>query len=102
MPDVPPVEMIPIATAREWARSAHQDGKSVGYAEAVKSLEQSVEALVRLGGMNLRWTSLRQRLLVLRAVDRIEWQTRPIPRLVHDAARASYRARHSRAHVDFV
>lgn len=42
-------EMVALAVAREWARKAFQDGKDAGYNEAVKSLERSVEQLVRLG-----------------------------------------------------
>jgi hypothetical protein len=39
---------VSLDVARQWARSAYADGKSAGYMEAVTSLEQSVEALVRL------------------------------------------------------
>jgi hypothetical protein len=43
------VAIDPLTEAREWARLAFQDGKASGCKEVVKSLEDSVEKLVRLG-----------------------------------------------------
>ena len=44
-PDVPYVEMIPIATAREWARSAYADGSVKAELERAFDLAERLEVI---------------------------------------------------------
>jgi hypothetical protein len=43
------VEAVSLEIAPKWQKEAYEDGKDAGYREAVKSLEESVAQLVRLG-----------------------------------------------------